>query len=139
MGDVSHILLLNRRNSGVEPTLFVAELGEFWPYQQRLPAGMHHQTVTLQEIAMPWTTLKELAGRDPGVRKRDGREKRKEISTVKRFSCSRDLCIEVRDCSGYVSSSFLVPPLTVELFAERYSNFARSLQRTSIFRGGPDG
>ena len=81
---MSHILLLNRRNSGIDPRLFAAGLEKFRPYRQRLTASMHHQTVTLQEIDMLWKTLKDLAGRGPGAKKCDEREKKKE--TIRRFS-----------------------------------------------------
>ncbi|KAF8902530.1 BRO1-like domain-containing protein [Gymnopilus junonius] len=94
--DVSHLLLLNRRNSGVEPTLFAAELEKFRPYQQRLDSTVHHQEVALQELTTLWKGLRDLAGRGPGARKWDEREKRKK-ETVRRFSRARDGYMEVRD------------------------------------------
>ncbi|EGO01168.1 hypothetical protein SERLA73DRAFT_105749 [Serpula lacrymans var. lacrymans S7.3] len=94
--DVSHLLLLNRRNTGVEPTLFAAELEKFRPYQQRLTATVHHQQVVLQEIQSLWKSLRDLAGRGPGAKKWDEREKRKK-DTVRRFSRARDVYMEVRD------------------------------------------
>ncbi|KAH7910383.1 BRO1-like domain-containing protein [Hygrophoropsis aurantiaca] len=94
--DVSHLLLLNRRNTGVEPTLFAAELEKFKPYQQRLAATVHHQQVALQEIQALWKSLRDLAGRGPGARKWDERERRKK-DTVRRFSAARDGYMEVRD------------------------------------------
>jgi tyrosine-protein phosphatase non-receptor type 23 len=93
---VSHILLLNRRNSGVEPTLFAAELEKFKPYQQRLNATVQAQEVALQEVSQLWKSLKELAGRGPGARKWEERERRKK-DTVRRFSRARDGYMEVRD------------------------------------------
>ncbi|PPQ77863.1 hypothetical protein CVT26_005443, partial [Gymnopilus dilepis] len=94
--DVSHLLLLNRRNTGVEPTLFAAELEKFRPYQQRLDATLHHQEVALNELTSLWKGLKELAGRGPGARKWEEREKRKR-ETVRRFGRARDGYLEVRD------------------------------------------
>ncbi|KAK0223719.1 BRO1-domain-containing protein [Armillaria fumosa] len=94
--DVSHLLLLNRRNTGVEPTLFAAELEKFRPYQQRLEATMQHQGLALQEITTLWKGLKDLAGRGPGARKWEEREKCKK-DTVRRFSRARDVYMEVRD------------------------------------------
>ena len=94
--DVSHLLLLNRRNTGVEPTLFAAELEKFRPFQQRLAATVHHQQLALQEVQSLWKSLKDLAGRGPGARKWDEREKRKR-DTVRRFSRARDGYMEVRD------------------------------------------
>ncbi|SJL10158.1 related to Vacuolar protein-sorting protein BRO1 [Armillaria ostoyae] len=94
--DVSHLLLLNRRNTGVEPTLFAAELEKFRPYQQRLEATLQHQGLALQEITTLWKSLKDLAGRGPGARKWEEREKRKK-DTVRRFSRARDVYMEVRD------------------------------------------
>lgn len=103
--DVSHLLLLNRRNSGVEPTLFATELEKFRPYQQRLTSTVHAQEAVLQEISTLWKGLKDLAGRGPGARKWEEREKRKK-DTVRRFSRARDGYMEVRDGIAYVQVSF---------------------------------
>ncbi|PPQ68084.1 hypothetical protein CVT25_014247 [Psilocybe cyanescens] len=94
--DVSHLLLLNRRNSGVEPTLFAAELEKFRPYQQRLASTVHHQEMALQEVTTLWKGLRDLAGRGAGARRWEEREKRKK-DTVRRFSRARDGYMEVRD------------------------------------------
>ena len=94
--DVSHLLLLNRRNTGVESTLFAGELEKFRPYQQRLAATVHHEQVTLQELTQLWRALKDMAGRGPGAKKWEEREKRKK-ETVRRFSRARDVYMEVRD------------------------------------------
>ncbi|KAF9556817.1 BRO1-domain-containing protein [Agrocybe pediades] len=94
--DVSHLLLLNRRNSGVEPTLFAAELEKFKPYQQRLASTVHHQEMALQEVTALWKGLKEHVGRGPGAKKWEEREKRKRES-VRRFGRARDGYMEVRD------------------------------------------
>jgi len=42
-GDVSHLLLLNRRNPGAEQSLLAAELENFQTYQQRLGTTVHNQ------------------------------------------------------------------------------------------------
>ncbi|KAF5325175.1 hypothetical protein D9619_009900 [Psilocybe cf. subviscida] len=94
--DVSHLLLLNRRNSGVEPTLFAAELEKFRPYQQRLTATVHHQELALQELTTLWKSLKDLAGRGAGARKWEERERKKK-DTTRRFSRARDRYMEARD------------------------------------------
>lgn len=94
--DVSHLLLLNRRNAGVEPTLFAAELEKFRPYQQRLAATVQHQEAALKNVASLWKGLKEHAGRGPGARKWEEREKKKK-DVVRRFSNARDIYMEVRD------------------------------------------
>ncbi|KAH9903210.1 BRO1-like domain-containing protein [Cubamyces lactineus] len=94
--DVSHLLLLNRRNTGVESTLFAGELEKFRPYQQRLAATVHHEQVTLQELTQLWRALRDMAGRGPGAKKWEEREKRKK-ETVRRFSRARDVYMEVRD------------------------------------------
>jgi tyrosine-protein phosphatase non-receptor type 23 len=99
--DVSHLLLLNKRNTGVEPALFAAELEKFRPYQQRLSATVHHQELALQELGTLWKNLKDLAGRGAGARKWDDREKRKK-DTVRRFSRARDVYMEIRDGLAYV-------------------------------------
>ncbi|EIW79638.1 BRO1-domain-containing protein [Coniophora puteana RWD-64-598 SS2] len=94
--DVSHLLLLNRRNTGIEPTLFAAELEKFKPYQQRIGATSHHQQIALQEVESLWKSLRDIAGRGPGAKKWEEREKRKK-DAVKRFSRARDGYMEVRD------------------------------------------
>ncbi|TFK52925.1 BRO1-domain-containing protein [Heliocybe sulcata] len=94
--DVSHLLLVNRRNAGVEPTLFAVELEKFRPYQQRISATLHAQQVVIQEITQLWKGLKDMAGRGAGARKWEEREKRKK-DTVKRFSRARDVYMEARD------------------------------------------
>lgn len=93
---MSHLLLLNRRNTGVEPALFAAELEKFKPYQQRLGASVQHQQATIQELQSLWKSLKDLAGRGPGAKKWDEREKRKK-ETIRRFQRARDGYMEVRD------------------------------------------
>ncbi|WWD02141.1 hypothetical protein V865_000179 [Kwoniella europaea PYCC6329] len=50
--DVSNLLLLNRRSSGVEPQLFAAELEKFRPYQSRLAAAIQASSSILQELEM---------------------------------------------------------------------------------------
>lgn len=94
--DVSHLLLLHRRNTGVEPALFAAELEKFRPYQQRLAATVHHQQVAVQEIQSLWKGLRDLAGRGPGVKKWEEQERWKK-DTVRRFSRARDGYMDVRD------------------------------------------
>lgn len=84
----------------METALFAAELEKFRPYQQRLVSTVHHQEVALQELSTFWQGLKDLAGRGPGARKWEEREKRKKES-VKRFSRSRDVYMEVRDGIAY--------------------------------------
>ncbi|EMD36859.1 hypothetical protein CERSUDRAFT_105916 [Gelatoporia subvermispora B] len=94
--DVSHLLLLNRRNTGAENSLFAGELEKFRPYQQRLAATVHHEQVVLQEVSSLWRSLRDLAGRGPGARKWEERERRKK-DTIRRFSRVRDRYMEVRD------------------------------------------
>lgn len=102
--DVSHLLLLNRRNTGVEPALFAAELEKFKPFQQRLAATIHHQQVALQDIQNLWKGLRDLAGRGPGAKKWEEQEKRKK-ETAHRFSRARDGYMDVRDGITCVTSA----------------------------------
>ncbi|KAJ6466980.1 BRO1-like domain-containing protein [Mycena sanguinolenta] len=94
--DVSHLLLLNRRNTGVEPTLFAAELEKFRPYQQRLAATIHHQEVALQDIAARWKTLRDAAEFRSSARKWDEKEKKRK-EAVRKFGRAREGYEEVRD------------------------------------------
>ncbi|KAH9925050.1 BRO1-domain-containing protein [Epithele typhae] len=94
--DVSHLLLLNRRNTGVESTLFAGELEKFRAYQQRLAATVRHEQIAIQELNTLWRGLRDLAGRGSGAKKWEEREKRKK-DTVRRFSRARDVYMEVRD------------------------------------------
>ena len=99
--DVSHLLLVNKRNPGAETSLFAGELEKFKPLQQRLSTTVHHEQVILQEVTTLWRTLKDLAGRGPGAKKWEERERRKK-DTVKRFSRARDGYMETRDGLAYV-------------------------------------
>ncbi|KAL5520897.1 BRO1 [Sanghuangporus sanghuang] len=94
--DVSHLLLLNRRNQAVEPALFAAELEKFKPFQNSLVATVQYEQTVLSEITQLWKGLKDLAGRGPGARKWEEREKRKR-ETMRRFTRARDGYMEVRD------------------------------------------
>ncbi|KAJ7254684.1 BRO1-like domain-containing protein [Mycena haematopus] len=94
--DVSHLLLLNRRNTGVEPTLFAAELEKFRPYQQRLAATIHHQEVALQDVAARWKMLKDATDFRSPARKWDEKEKKRKEG-VRRFGRAREGYEEVRD------------------------------------------
>ncbi|KAJ3814623.1 BRO1-domain-containing protein [Lentinula lateritia] len=89
--DVSPLLLLNRRNTAVEPTLFAAELEKFRPYQQRLGQTVVQQEVVLSEVGAFWKSLREMS-----ARKWEEREKRKKDLLV-RFGRARDVYMEVRD------------------------------------------
>lgn len=94
--DVSHLLLLNRRNQAVEPALFAAELEKFKPFQNSLVSTVQYEQAVLVEITQLWKGLKDLAGRGPGARKWEEREKRKK-ETMRRFTRARDGYMEVRD------------------------------------------
>ena len=94
--DVSHLLLLNRRTSGIEPTLFANELEKFRPYQSRLASTTHAQQATLQVIAQLWKNLKDRGGKGKGAKKWEEREKRVH-ALVKRFGIAREGYLEVSD------------------------------------------
>ncbi|KAF8524228.1 BRO1-like domain-containing protein [Gautieria morchelliformis] len=94
--DVSHLLLLNRRNSSVEPTLFASELEKFKPYQTRIQSTVQYQQAALQEISQYWKGLRDLAGRGAGARKWEEKEKRK-TSSIKQFGRARDTWMEIRE------------------------------------------
>ncbi|KAH7106805.1 BRO1-domain-containing protein [Auriculariales sp. MPI-PUGE-AT-0066] len=94
--DVSHLLLLNRRNAGVEPSLFATQLEKFRPLQARLAATVHYQETTLQELAVAWKGLKDIAGKAAGARKYEELEKRK-LEYTRRFRRARERWTEVRE------------------------------------------
>lgn len=123
--DVSHLLLLNKRNTGVEPSLFASELEKFRPYQQRLVTCSQHQQTALQEITSLWKALKDLAGRGPGAQKWEERERRKK-DTIRRFSRARDVYMEVRDGLAYVLRRYC-QRLRLSLYTGRDFNFTPSL------------
>lgn len=50
----------------------------------------------MQEIAQRWKTLKDVAGRGPGARKWEERE-RKKMDTVRRFAKAREIWMEVSE------------------------------------------
>ncbi|KAF9925776.1 bck1-like resistance to osmotic shock, partial [Modicella reniformis] len=58
--DISNLLILNKKSSGIEPQLFAQELEKFRPHQTRMTATIHHQQVLMQELT---THYKELMNR----------------------------------------------------------------------------
>jgi hypothetical protein len=111
---VSHILLLNRRNTGVEPTLFAAELEKFRPFRERLAGSVQDQQKVLEQLTQLWKGLKDTAGRGAGARKWDERERRKK-DTTRRFLRARDGYMEVRDGLACVLSTLSVNPAHVSI------------------------
>ena len=105
--DVSHLLLLNRRNSGVEPTLFATQLEKFKPLQARLAATVHYQETTLQELKISWKGLKDMAGKAAGARKYEELEKRK-LEQTRRFGHARERWTEVREGLMWVFRHFML-------------------------------
>ncbi|KIJ40029.1 hypothetical protein M422DRAFT_32438 [Sphaerobolus stellatus SS14] len=97
--DVSHLLLLNRRNSSVEPSLFSTELEKFKPFQARIASTIQYQQIAIQEIASFWKALKDLVGKGAGARKWEEKEKRK-TQLVKRFAREREGWTEVKSGVG---------------------------------------
>lgn len=80
----------------MDSTLFAAELEKFKPYQSRLASTAQHEHIALQELTKLWKGLKDFAGRGPGAKKWEEREKRKK-DTMRRFTRARDGYMEVRD------------------------------------------
>ncbi|KAG8802942.1 bck1-like resistance to osmotic shock, partial [Serendipita sp. 398] len=131
--DVSHVLLLNRRNAGVEPSLFATELEKFRPYQSRLAATTHAQQTTIQEIAHMWKSLKDKGGKNKGAKKWEERERR-VMALVKRFASAREGYLEVSD--GLMKGLQFYKDLTTlaKTLQERASAFlsARNRERESL-------
>jgi hypothetical protein len=86
---VSHLLLLDRRNSGVGPTLFAAELEKLSPVSTVLGGDRATAGGCFERSG---DALKEYAGRRPGARKWEERE-----DVARRFSKARDIDMEVQD------------------------------------------
>ncbi|CAJ0873084.1 684_t:CDS:2, partial [Entrophospora sp. SA101] len=55
--DISHILILNKKNQNIEPQLFATELEKFSPYKNRITASIHHQQALLQELTLHYKSL----------------------------------------------------------------------------------
>ncbi|KFH65197.1 hypothetical protein MVEG_08678 [Podila verticillata NRRL 6337] len=55
--DISNLLILNKKSSGIEPQLFAQELEKYRPHQTRITATVHHQQALMQELT---THFKEL-------------------------------------------------------------------------------
>ncbi|RKP39387.1 BRO1-like domain-containing protein, partial [Dimargaris cristalligena] len=58
--DISHILLLNRRNKELEPQIFKNELAKYPPYQEQLSQTFDHQHSLIQTLSESFRTLMEL-------------------------------------------------------------------------------
>jgi hypothetical protein len=74
--------------------------------------------MAIQELRSLWKSLKDLAGRGPGARKWEERERRKR-DTVKRFSRARDVYMEVRDGIAYVSRVYFTRVSTALTFLQK--------------------
>ncbi|KAG6918875.1 hypothetical protein DXG01_010939 [Tephrocybe rancida] len=94
--DVSHLLLLNRRNSGVEPALFAAELEKFRPFQHRLALTLASTDATLSDIRALYTSLRSQSSSSPLSKRLDERERRKR-DLVRRFEGAKEGYVQVRD------------------------------------------
>lgn len=80
--DPSHLLLVNRRNRNIEPSLFDTELEKYVPYQSRLSTAIDHEHATLGELARLLETLSSQKGARETQAKWDGAERRiKELNT----------------------------------------------------------
>ncbi|KAG0374671.1 bck1-like resistance to osmotic shock [Mortierella sp. AD032] len=55
--DISNLLILNKKSSGIEPQLFAQELEKFRPHQTRVNATIHHQQVLMQELTAHYKEL----------------------------------------------------------------------------------
>ncbi|KIY66340.1 BRO1-domain-containing protein [Cylindrobasidium torrendii FP15055 ss-10] len=113
--DVSHLLLLNRRNTGVEPALFASELEKFTPLRQRLDSIAALQTQTLNDVRQIWAQLRGVGGRAGAkgsharsastggggawAKRWEERERGKEAGT-RRFEAAREGYVNVRDGIG---------------------------------------
>ncbi|KAG6853664.1 hypothetical protein C0991_002462 [Blastosporella zonata] len=94
--DVSHLLLLNRRNTGVEPALFAAELEKFRPFQHRIALTLSSTDAALVDIRTLFTSLRSLTSASASSKRWDERERhRREL--VRRFDGVKEGYIQVRD------------------------------------------
>jgi len=82
--DVSHLLLLNRRNTNVEPTLFKTELEKFKPLSQRLDSTIRHQALALSELGTAYKALASFA-RHSKLGRRKGEKAKLADGLKKRF------------------------------------------------------
>ncbi|KAG0265202.1 bck1-like resistance to osmotic shock [Mortierella polycephala] len=55
--DISNLLILNKKSSGIEPQLFAQELEKFRPHQTRITATIHHQQALMQELTSHYKEL----------------------------------------------------------------------------------
>jgi tyrosine-protein phosphatase non-receptor type 23 len=94
--DVSHILLLHRKGSSFEPSLFSHELEKFKPFQQRVAQSIQLQQAVLQDVSQKWKSLKGAASKGPGTRKYEEKERRK-MEVVRRFARARESWVEVTE------------------------------------------
>ncbi|KAG6879495.1 hypothetical protein C0992_002105 [Termitomyces sp. T32_za158] len=100
--DVSHLLLLNRRNTGIEPTLFASELEKFKPYTQRLASLLPTQQSILTDIRTLYTSLRALASPSSSstnakiMRRWDEAERRRR-ELVRSFLSAKEGYVKVRE------------------------------------------
>ncbi|KAG6887635.1 hypothetical protein C0995_013884 [Termitomyces sp. Mi166 len=104
MDDVSHLLLVNRRNTGIEPALFASELEKFKPYTLRLAALQPTQDLLLTDIRSLYASLRSLSSSSSStntryakiIRRWDTQDRRKK-ELVKRFVSAKEGYVQVRE------------------------------------------
>jgi hypothetical protein len=102
--DVSHLLLLNRRSQGVEPTLFAAELEKFSPYQHRISAALASQSGLLDEMAALIKQAENGRGVRDAQRKMGGAAQRRD-DLDRRFRAAYEGYMDARSNLEYVHVS----------------------------------
>lgn len=57
--DISHLLVLNRKNNNIEPQIFASELEKFKPYQTKIADSVKRQQPLIQELSEHFKALME--------------------------------------------------------------------------------
>ncbi|KDN49935.1 BRO1-domain-containing protein [Tilletiaria anomala UBC 951] len=93
--DISQILVLNRRNANIAPTIFAQELEKFKAYQSRIALCNDQQQQVIVEVTQKWKQLTE--GKEAKeMQKRYAQAEAARRRLVERLRQSRDSSVEVR-------------------------------------------
>ncbi|KAL1919369.1 uncharacterized protein VTP21DRAFT_2062 [Calcarisporiella thermophila] len=94
--DISHILVLNRKQNNVEPHIFAQELEKFRPYQARIAQTIHLQETSIQELTSAYKALMT-ADASKSVTNRWQSAEKKRRAVVDRLSKAKDYYFEVKN------------------------------------------
>ncbi|OZJ06511.1 hypothetical protein BZG36_00520 [Bifiguratus adelaidae] len=93
--DISHLLLINKMKTNIEPQLFASELEKFRPHQSRIAQTIHYQQQILQELTAAFKGL--MSGNEvKKVQSKWDAAERRQKAVISRMNRAKENYHEVR-------------------------------------------